>query len=66
MVFWLLFDDGFVFVTRLMLFGYSQPETMENVMKTHPGAHLNQTGFGLSGRLALFYLCFTLFRDAAL
>ena len=30
----LLVWDGFIFVTRLMLFGYSQPETVENVMNS--------------------------------
>ena len=51
MVFWLLFDDGFVFVTRLMLFGYSQPETMENVMNSEL---LFCDGFIFDTRLMLF------------
>ena len=34
MVFLLLFCDGFIFDTRLMLFGYPQPETVENIMNS--------------------------------
>ena len=34
MVFLLLFCDGFIFDTRLMLFGYSQLETVENIMNS--------------------------------
>ena len=34
MVFWLLFCDGFIFVTRLMVFREHTLETLENVMNS--------------------------------
>ena len=34
MVFLLLFCDGFIFVTRLLLLGYSRLETVENIMNS--------------------------------